>query len=241
MIDKKILNILTNIMIFVTPLIAYRYYTSFGIYLTLQRLLFILIIVCFIFQVLMRGKIHVPQVSVTLALIISNGYILIRLLDTANFNLAFSRLLNVTINTLLIFIVVNILDNRNSIIKAIKIFLLASIIPISIGLYQVINFYILGRIVYIPFYQFIKLRETSHPLFEAFYLSSSYVTSSTMRVSSVSGAPNFFGEYLGIILVILIPLINLNKFLFFKNKIFILVTGMSLLIMMWLLTFSRSA
>jgi len=236
MSDKRLLRALAYVMIFVTPLIAYRYSVPLGFYLTLQRLVVILILLFLVVRLAIVAKVHIPQKRVDIALITFNVYLLARLLDTPNFNVAIARLLSVASGTVMIFTLVAILDTRRAIIRATKTFLAASILPIGIGLYQTVAFYMLGHVAQLPFREFTRIREGSHLELAAFYVREGY-----QRIASTLGAPNFFGEYLGIIIVLLLALTVVAKLPRFKKRGLALIIGMPLLILLWLSTYARSA
>jgi hypothetical protein len=223
-------------MIFVTPLIAYRYNVPPGIYLTLQRLVLILILPLLVARLAIAPKPHIPQGGVGIALVAFNVYLLVRLLDTPNFNVALASVLSVAIGTVIIFTLVAILDTRRAIITATKAFLAGSILPIGIGLYQVVSFYVLGHVSQLPFREFTRVKEGSHLELPAFYVGGEY-----QRIASTLGAPNFFGEYLGTIIVLLLALTTVVGLPHPRKRRLALIVGVPLVILLWLSTYARSA
>lgn len=229
---KSLIGFMGYIMIFLSPLMYYRFLTPFDFYLTFLRILLILIIFIFTIYTFLYGKFSLPNNKIISSISLYLIYMLIRVFDTPVFNHVIQKIVVFTINIITVFIIVNLFKDSEKIVKAIKVFIYGSIIPIIIGLYQMVQFYIFGKVGRLPFSTYLTFREGEHLNLEAFW----YAKGGLIRVHSTLGSPNFFGEYLGLIIILCLPLLLLEKKM---DKIISIITFLSIVLLF--ATFSISA
>jgi len=232
---------IVGFLVIVAPLRAYRVTKIAEFNLSLFRLVSLIMMSLFVLElVYQRSSLSIPQrvrfyLSLIWLLLISmlTGLILSPYLTEGD---TITRMQVKIFGLFVLVFAIVFWANEEYLRFATQGFFFSAVIPVLIGLYQYIKFQVTRTIPLLPLHQYSVIKDQSSPGLGILYESSIY------RITGTLLEPNYFGIYLGSVILVGLSLLVYKSFNLDNSMLralYILLLGLYLLSL--LLTFSISA
>jgi len=238
--SSNLINNLIIMMIFTAPYYQYRFdIPIIPFHFTVHRLfLFIALIISFFHFLISEKKLR-KRTILSINFLLIWGFFEIVCSLRSDYIEGINRLFPRFVLIITAFLIIYFTDCNEKIITYLYFFVLSSIIPVFIGIWQIITWVQTHRFPGIPFIGFLR---SNLRVFEEAYKGAQYINLPIIgifpRISSVMVDPNYFSSYLSLITIIMVIfLIQKSKY---KTMIFVNYGFLIILIVVNLFTFSRS-
>lgn len=223
-------------LIFVSPLIIYRHQVL-GVNVNLQRLFLGIGIAIWFIHLTTRAS---KPLRIPFPLVVLLSFIVLKIADlirSQKIEFAVRQISILVVGWFIMAFLVASINNRSRMKRAMAVFIVASLIPVALGVYQ-LSSTIIGYTPVVPFGTYFSPREPDDPRMLDFQYYSVSETGQFIRVSGTFGPP-MFGEYLTVVSLILIPVVVLGTL---PPRIkMAAITYVMLCVTLLIATFSRSA